>query len=326
MRTAVILGVNLVVAVVGLGALLWFHGATALALLTRAPSVPLLCAFALAVLGGVAGLAWRWKIVLAGLGRAPGLAFLTACRAAGQSVSTLVPSAKLAGEPLRAYLLVPRVSGPHAVASVAVDRVLEAGSGMIYACAFATILLQHGVPGLQQAFVTVAIGTLALAVGVVVTTRQLRNGRGIVSALLRGARLDRLRVVERQLGNIGAAEDAAVVVIDQRRRLAGAFAASIVANGIVLLEYWLLLTAFGLPASPVSVVAAIFATGAAHSLPVPAGIGVLEGGQMWIFSLLGHPPDVGLAVGLAVRLRELLWVVPGLVYLGLRLASPQIRP
>jgi uncharacterized membrane protein YbhN (UPF0104 family) len=98
--------------------------------------------------------------------------------------------------------------------------------------------------------------------------------------------------------------------------MAAAFAIGLAANVVVLAEYWLLLTAFGLPATPVAVVAAIFATGAAHSMPVPGGVGVLEGGQTWLFSMLGYPPDVGLAVGLAVRLREILWTLPGLLYLA----------
>jgi hypothetical protein len=45
-----------------------------------------------------------------------------------------------------------------------------------------------------------------------------------------------------------------------------------------------------------------------------------------VLGTLGHPPEVGLAVGLAVRLRELVWVLPGLVYLaGRALAAPLAR-
>ena len=62
-------------------------------------------------------------------------------------------------------------------------------------------------------------------------------------------------------------------------------------------------------------VAAIFATGAAHMLPIPAGIGVLEGANMWLFQMLGYPTEVGLAVGLAARLRELIWMLPGVAFL-----------
>jgi hypothetical protein len=55
---------------------------------------------------------------------------------------------------------------------------------------------------------------------------------------------------------------------------------------------------------------------------VPAAVGALEGAQMWIFGTLGHPAEVGLAVGLAVRLRELVWIMPGLVYLLVRGIRP----
>jgi uncharacterized membrane protein YbhN (UPF0104 family) len=65
-------------------------------------------------------------------------------------------------------------------------------------------------------------------------------------------------------------------------------------------------------------VGALFAAGAAHSLPIPAAVGALEGAQIWLFGIFGHPPEVGLAVALAVRLRELVWIVPGLVVLAAR--------
>jgi len=45
-------------------------------------------------------------------------------------------------------------------------------------------------------------------------------------------------------------------------------------------------------------------------------VGVLEGAMLWLFTELGHPPEVGLAVGLVARLREVVWVLPGLLYLA----------
>src|SRR5438094_312100 len=117
---------------------------------------------------------------------------------------------------------------------------------------------------------------------------------------------------------LGAAEEEAARLIAQPRRIARAFALGLLANLLVLAEYALLLAAFGLPSGPVAVVAAVFATGAAHSLPVPAAVGALEGAELWLFGMLGHPPAVGLAVGLAVRLREVAWIVPGILYLMMR--------
>jgi uncharacterized protein (TIRG00374 family) len=318
-RPAVVLGTNLVVGAAVLGWALHQYGAPALALLAAPPSLGRLGLFGGAVAAVFLGFGLRWQIVLAGLGVRRGLTALTAWRAAGQSLSTLIPSAKLGGEPLRAVLLVrDRVPAASAIASVAVDRTLEMGAAAPFACLYAALLLRRGVPQLEGALVTVSLGAAALLAGIVLVVRRLRRRSGLVTTVARSTGLDRLRFVQGQMGVLGAAEGDAARLVRQPRRLARAFAAGVAANLIVLLEYHLLLSAFGLPSGPLAVVAATFATGAAHSLPVPAAVGALEGAQMWLFGTLGHPPEVGLAVGLAVRLRELVWVLPGILYLTAR--------
>lgn len=317
MRTAIILGANFVVAT---AALVWVCGrlgGPAFAVLAASPSPPLLATFLLTLVVAIVSLAWRWRVLLAGLGPAPALRWLTAYRLAGQSLSTLIPSGKLGGEPLRVWLLrEQRVPLGGAIASVVVDRTLEVGAGVAFACLFAAILVQHGIPALQGLLVTMLLGAVGLVVGVVITARRLRRGAGLVTAAVRSLGLDQFGLVQGQVGTMTAAEADTVRLIEDPPRLGRAFVIGVVANLLVLLEYWLLLSAFHLPAAPIAVVAAIFATGAAHSMPVPGGIGVLEGGQMWLFGLLGYPSEVGLAVALAVRMRELLWVVPGLLFLA----------
>src|SRR5207247_5340038 len=178
--------------------------------------------------------------------------------------------------------------------------------------------LRRGGPALQGALVTVSRGAAALTPGVGHTGRRLRLGAGLVTALARSSGLTRLAFVRQQMDVLGAAEEEAARLIAQPQRIARAFALGLAANLLVLGEYALLLAAFGLPSGPVAVVAAVFATGAAHSIPVPAAVGALEGAELWLFGMLGHPPAVGLAVGLAVRLREVAWIVPGILYLMLR--------
>jgi uncharacterized protein (TIRG00374 family) len=315
-RAAVVLGTNLIVGIAALGWALHRFGEPALSLLARAPSAPLLAAFALAIAGGFAACAARWRLLLAGLGSHVPLGQLTACRAAGHSLSTLIPSARLGGEPLRAYLAVQYgVPAPRALASVAIDRTLEMGGGSVFAAVFGIVLVQQGVPALRGAMVTLSAAAVGLAVGVVFMVRRLRRGQGVVTALASGTGLDRFGPLRARMAAVGAAEGDLAALVAQPRRVGLAFALSVAAHLLVLIEYWLLLSAFGLPSGPLAVVAAIFATGAVHSMPVPAGIGVLEGSQLWLFSMLGYPAEVGFAVGLAVRLRELLWAVPGLGYL-----------
>lgn len=315
-RAAVVFCINLAVGTALLGFVLQRYGGQALEILGASPSIPLLVAFVAAIAVTLLGLSWRWGFVLAGVSRPPALPALVLYRSAAHSLAVLVPSGKLGGDPLRAWLAArARVPPGDAIASVAVDRALEIGSVAPFSLLFAALLLQQGVPQLGRAFFTVAIGTLGLGVGVSIAVRRLRRGAGLVTALAYSTRMDRLRVVHSQLGVMKDSEAAAAQLVEQPGRMLTAFVAGLVANLLVILEFALLLAAFDLPATTIPVVAAIFATGAAHMLPIPAGIGVLEGAQMWLFEMLGYPRDVGLAVGLAVRFRELLWMLPGVLYM-----------
>ncbi|MDJ0846881.1 MAG: lysylphosphatidylglycerol synthase transmembrane domain-containing protein [Myxococcota bacterium] len=316
MRAGVILGVNLVVGLAALGWVLHRFGAPALAILGAAPSPPLLAAFAAAVVASVVALAWRWRFVLASLGPPSSLGALTLFRSAGHAVAVLVPSGRVGGDPLRAWLATRAGIAPgNAIASVAIDRTLEVGASVPFSILFITVLIQSGVPELRNALVTVTLGGLGLAAGVAVAVRRLRRGAGLVTTLAWRVGLDRLELVRGSMGVLEDSERAAARLVEEAGRMLRAFAAGLVSNLLVIAEFALLLVAFGLPSDPVAVVAAIFATGAASFLPVPAGVGVLEGALIWIFAVLGHPTDVGLAVALAVRLRELLWMLPGLLYL-----------
>jgi len=322
-RPAAVLGTTLVIGAGGLGYVLVRFGPSAATLIARRPEPLLLAAFVLAVAVAYLLYALRWRVVLGGLDPSPSLFSLTAYRAAGQSLSSLLPSAKLGGEPLRAALLV-RAStpAPSAIASVVVDRTLEMVGASPFALLYATLLLRRGVPELEGALVTVGVGAAALGLGVALAVGRLRRRAGLVTAVARSTGLGRLPFVRGQMGVLEAAEEATTRLVAQPGRLSRAFAVGVGVNLVVLAEYRLLLGAFGLPDQPLAVVAAVFATGAAHCLPVPAAVGALEGAQMWLFDMLGYGPATGLAVGLAVRLRELVWVVPGLVYLAVGAFRP----
>jgi uncharacterized protein (TIRG00374 family) len=310
---------NLALGAAILSFMLRSYGGPALDVLGVAPSVPLLAAFLAVVAATITCLSYRWGFILRGLSRPPPLATLTLQRSAAHSLAVLVPSGKVGGDPLRAWLAIQtRVPAGDAIASVAVDRTLEIGSSAPFSVVFAALLLQHGIPELESALVTVIIGTVGLAIGVALAVRRLRSGAGLVSALVRRVSADRVGFVHSQMDVIESAETATVRLVEHPRRMLTAFGLGLVANLLVIAEFACLLVAFGLPFDTTAVVAAIFATGAAHMLPVPAGVGVLEGAQVWVFGMLGYPTEVGLAVGLAVRFRELVWMAPGLLYLLVR--------
>jgi uncharacterized protein (TIRG00374 family) len=315
-RAALLLGANFVLGVALLAWVLYRFGGPAVGVLAAHVDTPLLLAFLAAVALTIAVFAWRWRLLLAPLEPPPRLVTLCLFRSAGHSVGVIVPSARLGGDPLRAWLAVRAGIAPgNAIASVAVDRTLEIAAATPFSIVFTLMLIQHGIPELDRALLTVALGSAGLGLGVAMAVRRLRRGRGLVTALIRSSRLDRLRIVRSSLDVVADSEAGAARLAMKPRLALGAFGAGLLANLLVLVEYSALLAAFDLPTTPVCVVAAIFATATAHMLPVPGGVGVLEGGMTWLFVMLGHPPEVGLAVGLAVRLRELVWLLPGLAYL-----------
>ncbi|MBW2419935.1 MAG: flippase-like domain-containing protein [Deltaproteobacteria bacterium] len=316
MKAKVIFATNLVLGAGLLAFVFSRYGSPALAILGADVSISTMAAFGAAVAASIVSLSGRWGWILRGVCTPPSLMRLTLYRSAAHSLAVLVPSGKIGGDPLRAWLATRDRVGPGAaIASVAVDRTLELASTSPFSVIFAVLLLQHGVPQLERALVTVSVAGLGLIAGITIAARRLRRGIGLVTPLVQRMRLDRLRIVDRQMDVLAESDTAAARLVGEPQRMLVAFFAGLITNLLVILEFVLLLAAFGLPTEPTAVVAVIFATGAAHMLPIPAGIGVLEGANMWLFQMLGYPADVGLAVGLAARLRELIWMLPGVIYL-----------
>lgn len=66
------------------------------------------------------------------------------------------------------------------------------------------------------------------------------------------------------------------------------------------------------------VLAALGCVVLAHALPVPASLGALEGAQAVVFDLAGSSAGLMLVAVAVARLRDLVWTIPGALYLALR--------
>jgi hypothetical protein len=319
-RSRLILVAELAAGLAGLAWLLDRFGRGAVTLLRADFSPALLAAFVVAMLVALVASAWRWKLLLDGLGPAPDLGRLFAFRAAAQSVSAVMWGGRLAGEPLRVWYAVrDGVPASAAIATVAIDRTLEMTTGLASVVVFALVLARE-VPGIDHTITGALVGAASVALAIAFGLRRLR-GPGLVAPLVRRLGNERTSVAA-HVATVDAVEEDARRVIAWRGRLLAALAISAFADVLTVVQFALLLAAFGLPSSPVAVVAAIFAAGAGRLLPVPGGVGTVEAAQLWLFGMLGHAPEVGLAVGLATRLRDLVWAAPGFAFLLLRALKP----
>jgi putative membrane protein len=231
----------------------------------------------------------------------------------GESVSTLIPSAAVGGDVVRARLAaLGGVSVPTAAASVLVDITL----GVFVQIGF-TLLglgLIVGATG-RQGFVRptligAVIGVLAI-IGFYVVQR-LGMFRFIGKMISRLANADDWH----SLVHSGRSLDEAIRRLYARRRgVIGCCAWTVTSLILGSGEIWIALHALGLQATIVNalILQSMVLTIRSAVFPVPGALGVQEGGYVLVGSLLGIPGDAAFALSLIGRVRELILGIPGLI-------------
>lgn len=254
-----------------------------------------------------------------------GLPRLMGIHVIGKAVNLLTPLAPIGGEPLKAYLLhtkgIPLAEG---LASVVISKTLVTiaqGLFIIAATGFAVVYLDPPAPLLQAVLGTVAVGAALVGLFVLTQTRGLfARLFGILQRA--GLRLSTLDEGARDL-------DGRIARYYRRpswRLLAalGFHVLSWLAEG---LEAYVLLALLGLsPSVGFALALAAFSSAVrAASFLVPAGLGIQEGGNVFIFLSFGLPPEAAMAFSVIRRLREVLWLGAGFLLLswsGLAQRSP----
>ena len=231
----------------------------------------------------------------------------------GESVSTLVPSAAVGGDVVRARLAALHgASVPTAAASVLVDITL----GVFVQIGFtllglALIVSATGHQGfVRPTLIGAVIGVLAI-IGFYVVQR-LGMFRFIAKMISRLANAPDWHL----LVHSGQSLDEAIRRQYARRRgvigcCAWTATSLILGSG----EIWIALHALGLRATVVNAVIlqSMVLTIRSAVFPVPGALGVQEGGYVLVGNLLGIPGDAAFALSLIARVRELVLGIPGLI-------------
>jgi putative membrane protein len=231
----------------------------------------------------------------------------------GESVSTLVPSASVGGDVVRARLAaLYGTSIPTAAASVLVDITLGVFVQIVFTLlGLALIVTATGHQSFVRPTLTGAvIGVLAI-VGFYVVQRL-----GMFRFI--GKIISRLANAEdwHSLVHSGHTLDQAIRTQYARRR--GVIGCSAwTATSLILGsgEIWIALHALGLHATLVNsvILQSMVLTIRSAMFPVPGALGVQEGGYVLVGNLLGIPGDAAFALSLIARVRELILGIPGLL-------------
>lgn len=231
----------------------------------------------------------------------------------GESVSTLVPSAAVGGDIVRARLAA--ISGTP-IATAAATVLVDLTLGVFTQAAFTLlgVVLLVSATG-QKTFVGPTI--IGTAVGVVaVGGFYFVQRRGMFGFLARMIAKVANSPEWQSLVESGATLDEKVRSLYARRRAAiaccGWTILSLVLNsGEIYIALW----ALHLNATIVNaiILQSMVLTIRSVAFPVPGGIGVQEGGYVLVGKLLGIPGEAAFALSLIARVRELGFGIPGLI-------------
>jgi len=250
----------------------------------------------------------RWWLILRGQGHRRSYRSLVGYRLAGFGITYFTPGPQLGGEPLQVYLLTHRENVPitSAVASVTLDKLLELLSSFTFLIIGVATILASGILGKESNYLLLLlpIGLLFLPAGYLLS---LWKGRQPATKLIRwlADRFPGSQRLARLPASMQAAEkEAGRFFQDHPGTILAALFISLLIWVLVVLEFGLALRFLGLHLTLPEVIILLTAARLAFLLPIPAGIGTLETGQMLAMGLIGASPAIGLSLSLLIRVRD----------------------
>jgi uncharacterized protein (TIRG00374 family) len=297
-----------------LASLAWSFGLEGLARALANPSPGALILYLLLTALSLLGYALRWRLVAGSLGSTIPLARLAGARLAGDVVGTIVPSGRVAGDPVRAAIVCAGgVEGTKATAGVVLDRVLEAIGNTVCAIVYVSVFsLTRGSSG-GDALGTLVVVLAAALAALAAPLAMLRFGWRPLRPLYWLAS-------ERWGSWIAAArrtEDHLARLLRERPGvLLWGVLLSLATEAVVVAQYHFLLAGFAVHADLPTLLLVLVGSGLARATPTPAAIGTLEGGQVAVFALAKGAPALGFVTGLVIRIHEILLLLAGLVALS----------
>lgn len=263
----------------------------------------------------------RWWLILRAQGLNVSLFSVIGYRLAGFGVTYFTPGPQFGGEPLQVYLLKERegMKISPAAASVTIDKLLELLANFSFLLIGVTVLVLSGV--LQSANSAMMIIIPAFLVTIpILYLLALRIGHHPISTTL--------GLIRRRFPNATKIKQVTITLADTesqvsnfcQKNVAALIVAAILSVGIwavMVFEFGLMMQFLGVQFNLVKVLIALTAARIAFLLPFPAGLGVLEAGQVMAMGLIGVSPAIGIGLSLLIRARDVLFGGVGLWLGGL---------
>lgn len=258
------------------------------------------------------GYALRWRASAVVLGVRASLPRLVRARLAGDALGAVLPAGRISGDPLRAALLCAEGQrAATAATSVALDRFMEWIGNTACAVGCVTIFVLSRAATERTVWILL-LGMVALLGALVTPLLLLRRGQRPFQLLHRlTPRLSWPRL-RRWLGLLHETETQLIGFFrDHQRVFTAGAAVSLLIEAVILVEYRMFFSAFGIALDWPTLMIVVVTGGLARCVPIPAGVGALEASQVGLLAVTAGDAGLGFLVGIVIRLHEVLWTLLG---------------
>ncbi len=278
--------------------------------------------------------AYGWRLTLGTQGEGVGFLRLFAIRASGEAVNLTTPVGFVAGEPVKAHLLNRHgVDMVTAVASVVIAKTtmtISQVAFMLMGVAIGTWVLSHKTASLEPGALGIAValcaGLFFFGTGLILLVQR----RGLFTATLNALHRWRIHIpfLDTRADKLLALDRAILDFYGTNRRV------FLLSTGFCYLgwlaealEVYVMLSCLSLAVPPLSAMAiaalSVFIKGGTFF--IPGSVGVQEGGNVFLLIAFGFNDVDGMAFALLRRLREVVWITIGLIFLA-ALRTPSGAP
>ena len=270
---------------------------------------------------------YRWAIIQSTLDEGISMKRLFFYRLIGFGISYFTPGPQIGGEPAQIILLKQNhnISSEKAISSVYLDRLIDVLVNFIILVFGLFVLINNnffkGFEISSYFYVAIALLLIPLAYLILLSTGFLP-----LTILMHkiNFKFHKQYLVDFS-GTVQRAEyQMSMFIRNYPASFIKALLISIVSWGSMIFEYWLMLHFMGVTVNGTSLISAMTTARLAFLTPLPAGLGALEAGQVWVMMFLGLSSSIGISTALYIRIRDAIIGLTGLALASVLLPKRKI--
>ncbi|MED6308797.1 MAG: lysylphosphatidylglycerol synthase domain-containing protein, partial [Pseudomonadota bacterium] len=231
----------------------------------------------------------------------------------GRAVNTLLPVASIGGEIVKARVLVLwGIDGKHSSASAVVDKTVQALMTIVWGIIGISLLAAMSLDDELALYSALGLAILAAGIAGFLVVQKA----GVFGLLVKSAKLvTSSERIESLVGTADEVDGAVRALYRDRGRVLRAGTWRLSALLLQTGEVWLAAYLLGFP---IGILEAIMLKSLSSivsdaAFVIPNSYGIQEGAFIVLGALVGLGPEPALAISLAIRIREVLIDVPGLI-------------